>query len=73
MSATLSRTVVNAATSNTVRIDDHFVNEDKLEIRLSQIFGSKTDWTWHWRLGQYIIENPPFDLKQKHIAILESL
>ena len=56
-----------------VRIDDRFVNEDKLDMRLNQIFGTQSGWSWSWRLGQYVIQNPPFDLKQKHIAILEAL
>ena len=63
----------NGRPSSRVRIDDRFVNEDKLDTRLSQIFGNQTGWSWSWRLGQYVIENPPFDLKQKHIAILEAL
>jgi len=56
-----------------VRIDDRFVNEEKLDIRLNQIFGAQTGWSWSWRLGQYIIKDPPFNLEQKHIAILEAL
>lgn len=69
----LPATRTSAQTSSCVRIDDRFVNEDKLDRRLNQIFGSQTGWSWSWRLGQYIIKDPPFNLEQRHIAILEAL
>ncbi len=56
-----------------ISIDDRFVNEDKLEMPLGQIFGTETGWTWHWRLGKYVIENPPFPLTRKHVEMLEAV
>ena len=57
-------TVRSGSSGYTIPINDHFVNESKLRMRLRRIFSSHTDqheWDYSWRSGVYIVENAPID------------
>jgi hypothetical protein len=66
----LTGSTTSASSGYTVYIDDQFVNEDKLEMRLERMFSSANpdsnsscEWRLFWRLGQWIVENAPYELK----------
>jgi hypothetical protein len=70
----LAGSTTSVSSGCTVYIDDQFVNEDKLEMRLNRMFSSANPnpnpnsnpscgWSLSWRLGQWIVENAPCELK----------
>jgi hypothetical protein len=41
----------------TVKVDDLYIDEEKLQLRLHRIYDHKVSYSWH--LNEYVIENAP--------------
>jgi hypothetical protein len=46
----------------TTRLDDQFIDEEKLPLRLSRIYRDRVEVSWH--LSQYVIANAPRPLTE---------